>query len=212
MNNEFIIKKVTMTQVLKDDVRSDIIKASLNVFIKKGFIDSKISDIAKEAGISTGNIYNYFNNKEELFYTAINPEIAEKLITILEEKFRKVIGTSIDKLNGEDSLYFEELTNALIKNRYQYIILFSNAKGTKYENYFDILLDKLILLVEEYSTSAGVTIKSDLTRLMRIIYRNIITGIIEILNEYSKEAEIAMAIKYFFIYHFKGIIGFLKRS
>jgi AcrR family transcriptional regulator len=47
--------------------RQQILSAAKRVCISKGFARSKITDIAREAELSVGTLYNYFNNKDELF-------------------------------------------------------------------------------------------------------------------------------------------------
>ncbi len=46
--------------------RNQILDAATKVFAEKGFHPTKIKDIAKEAGIADGTIYNYFENKTAL--------------------------------------------------------------------------------------------------------------------------------------------------
>ena len=42
-------------------------EVALRLFIRQGFFGTSIRDIAREAGISVGNIYNYYPNKEMLY-------------------------------------------------------------------------------------------------------------------------------------------------
>ena len=46
--------------------RNQILDAATKVFAEKGFHPTTIRDIAREAGIADGTIYNYFENKEAL--------------------------------------------------------------------------------------------------------------------------------------------------
>src|SRR6266480_1708914 len=46
--------------------RNQILDAATKVFAKKGFHLATIKDIAREAGIADGTIYNYFENKTAL--------------------------------------------------------------------------------------------------------------------------------------------------
>lgn len=55
----------------------DIMKAALKIFSEKGFYDAKIVDIAKEAGIGKGTVYEYFRSKEELYKKIIKYSINE---------------------------------------------------------------------------------------------------------------------------------------
>jgi len=49
--------------------RQTIIQAAIEVFGKKSFRDSSISEIARRAGVAEGSIYQYFKNKEDLFFS-----------------------------------------------------------------------------------------------------------------------------------------------
>lgn len=51
--------------------KSTIKEVALELFARYGYQSTSISKIAKEAGISKGLIYNYFNSKEELLNTII---------------------------------------------------------------------------------------------------------------------------------------------
>lgn len=46
--------------------REQIMEAALRVFAKKGFVGASNKDIAREAGITPGLIYHYFESKEAL--------------------------------------------------------------------------------------------------------------------------------------------------
>lgn len=46
--------------------RNQILDAAARVFAQKGFHPTTIKDIAREAGIADGTIYNYFDNKPAL--------------------------------------------------------------------------------------------------------------------------------------------------
>ena len=49
--------------------RESIIQAAIEVFSKKGFQAATISEIAQRAGVAEGSIYQYFKNKEDLFFS-----------------------------------------------------------------------------------------------------------------------------------------------
>lgn len=48
----------------KEQKKLHILGSALNVFLRKGFKETKIQDIADEAGIGKGTVYEYFNGKE----------------------------------------------------------------------------------------------------------------------------------------------------
>lgn len=56
----------------KKEKEQAIFEAALKIIKQKGFHKARMSDIAKEAGISYGLVYHYFKNKEDLFDAIIN--------------------------------------------------------------------------------------------------------------------------------------------
>ena len=56
-----------------------IIEAATKVFARNGFYQSKIAQIAKEAGVADGTIYIYFENKDDI------------LISLFEEQMKAVL-------------------------------------------------------------------------------------------------------------------------
>lgn len=62
---------------LRNRREEEIIYAAMNVFSKNGFEQSKMEDIAIEAGIGKGTIYGYFTSKRELFEEMICYNIDE---------------------------------------------------------------------------------------------------------------------------------------
>jgi len=59
--------------------RVRILRAAIRIFSQKGFFNSKVSDIARAAGVADGTIYLYFKNKDDL------------LISLFEEKMGEVV-------------------------------------------------------------------------------------------------------------------------
>ena len=50
----------------KDEKKNQIIKVACELFAKNGYYNTTMPDIAKASGMSVGNLYNYFESKEEL--------------------------------------------------------------------------------------------------------------------------------------------------
>lgn len=62
-----------MVQVKKEDVRQAILKSAKRLYSKNGYVNTSMNVIAKEAGISTSNLYNYFDSKLEILYEVYTP-------------------------------------------------------------------------------------------------------------------------------------------
>lgn len=55
------------TPKVVEDRREQILDAAMRVFAQKGFVGATNRDIAREAGITPGLIYHYFESKEAVF-------------------------------------------------------------------------------------------------------------------------------------------------
>jgi len=58
----------------KSQRRDEIMAAAKEVFARKGFHETTIADIAKEAGLAYGSVYWYFDSKNELFHALMAVE------------------------------------------------------------------------------------------------------------------------------------------
>src|SRR5689334_10075836 len=61
----------------RNEKRERIEQAAARVFAEHGFREAGIADVAREAGVATGSIYNYFASKEELLFATTFAEIDE---------------------------------------------------------------------------------------------------------------------------------------
>lgn len=57
---------------IAEEKQKRIMDAAIAEFAAKGFIAANINIIAKNAGISIGSMYNYFDSKESLFLTIVD--------------------------------------------------------------------------------------------------------------------------------------------
>jgi TetR/AcrR family fatty acid metabolism transcriptional regulator len=66
-----------------------ILKAAIKVFAEKGFYNSRVAEIAKEADVADGTIYLYFKNKDDI------------LISLFEEEFGQIVENARKELEKE---------------------------------------------------------------------------------------------------------------
>ena len=69
----------------KDEKRLQIAHAAVEVFASKGFDRAKMDDVAREAGVGKGTLYEYYSDKEAL----------------LEESFDLLMGVYLRELKDE---------------------------------------------------------------------------------------------------------------
>src|SRR5258705_13198225 len=62
-------KTLGSSRPVVQDKREAILRAATKVFARTGYFNSKVADIAQEAGIADGTVYLYFNSKEEILHS-----------------------------------------------------------------------------------------------------------------------------------------------
>jgi AcrR family transcriptional regulator len=62
-------------QTLKKEIKERIMNAARAEFTENRFARAKMRSIAERAGVSTGNLYTYFPNKDDLFCTLVKPAV-----------------------------------------------------------------------------------------------------------------------------------------
>jgi len=85
--------------------REQIIIAAIKLFSKKGFHKTNLRELAKEAGISHGNLYDYVGSKQDIFFLIhefINAVATEKINRCIEntddpvERLRRMVRAEFD--------------------------------------------------------------------------------------------------------------------
>jgi TetR/AcrR family transcriptional regulator, fatty acid metabolism regulator protein len=90
-----------------------IIDAAIRVFARNGYYNSRVSDIAREAGIASGTIYLYFKTKDEILVTLFREKMAEWVAHVRHEiagepdpvaKVRRLVALHFSVLEGNPDL------------------------------------------------------------------------------------------------------------
>lgn len=106
---------------IREDRKESILSAALHLFAEQGYHSTSISKIAKEANISKGLLYNYFEGKEEVLKFLLS-SLFEKIVesmqldinaTLTKEVFIKHIDNTFILIENDRPLwrlYFSMIT------------------------------------------------------------------------------------------------------
>ncbi|MFY0802578.1 TetR/AcrR family transcriptional regulator [Peribacillus frigoritolerans] len=163
-------------QASKEKIRT----AAMELFMKQGYYTTSISDIAKQAGISKGLLYNYYKGKEELLSEMVEARIRE-VVEVMEEAFtlntpreqlEHIINGAIDNILQKPEVHRfylhlqtqPESDEELIK--YSHLILEENARQFEFQCkifesmgekdprkrslYFSSVLQGIMLMISTY--------------------------------------------------------------
>jgi AcrR family transcriptional regulator len=100
-------KRISAGEVAADR-RKQILKAAAEVFAERGFHRTRVSDIAKRAGVAYGLIYHYFESKDEVLNSLFEENWAVFLKVLSDLETNKEI-SAIDKLKAIATLLIDAL-------------------------------------------------------------------------------------------------------
>jgi len=95
------------------DKRELILRAAIKVFAGKGYFNSKVADIAGEAGIADGTVYLYFKSKDEILHSIFDRAMAEfisegrkelETISGAAERLRRIAQMHLERLGADRDL------------------------------------------------------------------------------------------------------------
>src|SRR5881409_1232495 len=125
------------------DKPQQIIEAAIRVFARNGYYNSRVSDIAREAGIASGTIYLYFKTKDEILVTLFREKMAQWVASVRREvaaerdplaKIRKIVALHFAVLEGDPDL--AEVVQVELRQGQKF---FRGASAHEVSAYFDLI-------------------------------------------------------------------------
>src|SRR5215203_4095267 len=95
------------------DKREAILRAAICVFAHNGYFNSKVADIAREAGVADGTVYLYFKSKEDILHSIFDRSVEEALdaarkqieqVSDPKEKLRQIALLHLERLGADRDL------------------------------------------------------------------------------------------------------------
>ena len=199
------VGEYSLVQVLKEKVKEKIYQAAVEEFYKKGFLKAKMQDIAKKAGISTGLTYSYYNNKEDLFASIVEPIYKEILQPLENEEGRdSEIGDPVNLFEQESAFILQLLR----QKREIFLILIDCSKGTRFEKAKEQIINVTKEHIKQQLSSRvnGQLFKID-EAFYHILANNFIEGLLEIARHYQGSLWAENMLKLLTHQYFYGVSG-----
>ena len=95
------------------DKREAILRAATRVFAENGYFNSKVADVARQAGVADGTVYLYFKSKEEILRSIFDRNTTEAIAEGREElakigdpreKLRRIARHHLERLGADRDL------------------------------------------------------------------------------------------------------------
>ena len=119
-----------------------ILDAAFEEFVERGYVATRVEDIAERIGVTKGTVYVYFETKEQLFEAMIR-HISGPLENLLV-RANDLKGTATERLQGTIELIYDLIIN---DRQLQELMRFVIAEGSRFpqivDRHHDIFIDPL---------------------------------------------------------------------
>lgn len=126
--------------------KEKLIRCAKQEFLEKGYMKASLRSICKKAGVTTGALYFFFQNKEDLL-SAIVSETLRGLAELMQSHFSREIDTEVRTALAGDASEDIDSAKEILHYLYQHydivLILLAKSQGSAYETILDQFVDVL---------------------------------------------------------------------
>lgn len=187
-----------------------IVAAAAARFARVGYPSTTVADVATDAGVSTGNVYRYFEGKERLLDAVVPRAFASELRTRIRARI-EALGAERDvRTLPPDAPYHlvsQELLELCIENRERVVILLGQGQGTPFEGYAAELASELVTWALAYARKAWPKLRpsEELRFALSRIYAAYVASLADALATFAEPARIRAAVHHLSTHHLGGL-------
>lgn len=193
-------------QVKKEEMRTKIMEAAADEFLKRGYEDSSMRVIANKSHTTLGNIYHYFPNKESLLEAILMPTIENLEAMLIEHIKMESIHITLEEakeyLSDTNKMFDNNKLNYLLDKR---IVILAKLKSTHLLERKEAIICQL---KEHLKWHFNMT--EDNIDFIDIILNMVIECVKHVLIEYDNTEQMKTVFMKFFNLICTGIIGQIK--
>jgi len=130
-------------QTLINERRRQILEGAIQVFKKEGYHKATVREIAREAGIGLGSIYDYVHSKDDILFLFF-----ENYAATFFEKVRSRASAVADPLRRLEITY-QAFLEAAMELEDQVMLAYTQARYVK-KDYLKVILKKESEIVEHF--------------------------------------------------------------
>ncbi|MGX8708697.1 TetR/AcrR family transcriptional regulator [Caproiciproducens sp. R1] len=199
----------------KTESHPKIILAAKEEFLKKGFEQASLRDIAAKAGMSAAGLYRHFADKEALFAALVDPllnQLDGVYDSIRKRDYEYLKAGSLDEM-WRDSAEIRYFLDLIYGHFEEFKLLLCCSSGTKYENFihdFVMLEQKETLEYMEAARKRGIPVREIEPRELHLLLSAYAAAIFEVVvHDFSKEeaAHYLLTLQAFFYPGWRAVLG-----
>ena len=134
-------------ELLKNEkeTRENLLKSAKKEFLQKGFMQASLRNICKNAGVTTGALYFFFKDKEDLFANLVQEPLNQlyQLKSSHYEQEKEITSIELNTLEdfGEDIGIAKQIMHFMYQYYDEFYLILIKSQGSCYENCIDYFVD-----------------------------------------------------------------------
>ncbi len=122
-----------------------LIRSAKSEFLEKGYSKASLRKICADAGVTTGALYFFFRDKEDLFAAIVEKPLSELKELILRHFSKEKEIMSMEEVYKHIENSHDEIAAALIHHIYAnydaFLLLLKKSQGSRFEGCVDEIVD-----------------------------------------------------------------------
>ena len=195
----------------KDELntRAKILRAAKQEFFTNGFADTNVRAIAEKAGVTTGALYNLFNNKDGIFEALVSGVFDEFLNTmshsdLLELQHFGMKTSDLSSITELSQRRFLKMVDFFYDNWDAMKLIVCCSKGSSYERIFDKAIDLIDRKTLQWLKQDGVKLSRRIRFFIHVMVTISFENLKEIFYHNLKKSEAVEYVLDFNVYHCAG--------
>ena len=193
----------------KLNTRAKILQAAKKEFLDKGFAGTNVRTIAEKAGVTTGALYNLFNNKDGIFEALVSGVFDEFLNTmshsdLLESQNFGMKTSDLSAIIELSQRRFLRIIDFFYDNWDAMKLIVCCSKGSSYERIFDKAIDATEKETVQLLKLDGIKMPRSKKFFIHVMVTSHFENLKEIFHHNLKKSEAVEYVLDFNAYHCAG--------
>ena len=127
------------------ETRKHLLECAKKEFLEKGYMKASLRNICKEAGVTTGALYFFFKDKEDLLAELVE-EPLRQLYAVMEEHYAAEMRNEdqvaqLELADDRDLEASREIIRRMYANRDTFLLLLTKSQGSRFETWLEEVVD-----------------------------------------------------------------------
>lgn len=150
-----------MRKPYERDIKKEILEKCFDYLVENGLEGASINNLCKNTGISSGSIYYWFKDKDEVFLDAAEYGLSKVTDEVFNFAFKNI--------NNIEAM-LEAFPAKLMEYKRELRFIFQLATSTQYGDKMRLMADKLDFIYDAYAMKLSAKLDCEYEKLQPFIY------------------------------------------